>query len=132
MDHNQKISRRHIRRKRNHRIQTGLQLIDFKEQLGQMKVRTLAPLLEQANNWADGEDSIWNESDIQTVRSERDYDYHTSDRGFDRRRKRPRRNFNGDRGPDMVAAGFPDDREGRHRDDRRIQHRDNQEEAPQI
>jgi hypothetical protein len=28
----------------------GLQRIDFKEQLGQMKVRTLARLLEQANN----------------------------------------------------------------------------------
>src|ERR1041385_2511653 len=32
----------------------GLQRIDFKEQLGQMKVRTLARLLEEANSWADG------------------------------------------------------------------------------
>src|SRR4051812_2180671 len=39
----------------------GLQHIDFKEQLGQMKVRTLARLLEQANNWAAGEDSVRNE-----------------------------------------------------------------------
>src|SRR3954466_16059150 len=36
----------------------GLQHIDFKGQLGQMKVRTLAWLLEQANTWADGEDSM--------------------------------------------------------------------------
>ena len=68
----------------------GLQHIDFKEQLGQMKVRTLARLLEKANNWADGEDSVRNESEIQIARSERDYDYHTRDRGFDIRRKCPR------------------------------------------
>ena len=92
-----------------------------------MKVRTLARLLEQANNWADGEDSVRNESEIQTARSERDYDYHTSSRGFDRRRKGPRHNFYDERGPDMVAAGFPDDRDGRHRDDSRMQRRENQE-----
>src|SRR4051812_44550616 len=34
----------------------GLQRIEFKEQLGRMKVRTIARLLEQANSWADGED----------------------------------------------------------------------------
>src|SRR3954464_15482957 len=65
----------------------GLQRIEFKEQLGQMKVRTLTRLLEQANKWADGEDSMRNESEIQIARSERDYDYHTGDRGFDRMRK---------------------------------------------
>src|SRR4051812_14701089 len=48
----------------------GLQHIDFKEQLGQMKVRTLARLLEQANNMADGEDSVRNKSEIQIARSE--------------------------------------------------------------
>src|SRR4051812_48383126 len=66
----------------------GLQRIDFKEQLGQMKVRTLARLPEQVNNWAGGEDSVRNELEIKIARSERDYDYHTGDRGFDRRRKR--------------------------------------------
>src|SRR3954471_23132103 len=76
-----------------------------------MKARTLARLLEQANNWADGEDSVRNEAEIQITRSEGDYDYHTGDRGFDRRRKCLRRNFYDDRGPDMVAAGFPDDRD---------------------
>src|ERR1043165_5292388 len=73
-----------------------------------------------------------NETEIQITRSERDYDYHTGDRGFDKRRKRPRRNFYDDRGPNMVATGFPDDRNGRHRNDSRMQHRDNQEEAPQA
>src|SRR3954471_21687086 len=97
-----------------------------------MKVRTLTRLLEQANNWEDGEDSVRNKSEIQIARSERDYDYHTGDRGFDRRRKCPRRNFYDDRGPAMVVAGFPDDRYGRHRDDSRMQRRDNQEEAPQA
>src|SRR4051812_6205674 len=97
-----------------------------------MKVRTLARLLEQANNWADGEDSVRNESEVQIARSERDYDYQTGDRGFGRRRKRPRRNFYDDRGPDMVAAGFPDDRDDKHRDDSGMQCRENQEEAPQT
>ena len=40
----------------------GLQRIEFKEQLGQMKVRTLARLLEQANSWEDGEDYVCNET----------------------------------------------------------------------
>src|SRR3954470_19970481 len=51
----------------------GLQRIDFKEQLGQMKVRTLGRLLKQAKNWADREDFVRNESEIQIARSERDY-----------------------------------------------------------
>ena len=89
-------------------------------------------LLKQANNWADGEDSVRNESEFQIARLERDYDYNTGDRGFDRRRKRLRRNFYDDRGPDMVAAGFPDDRDGTHRNENRMQRRDNQEEAPQA
>src|SRR3954462_62304 len=109
----------------------GLQRIEFKEQLGQMKVRTLARLLELANNWADGEDSVRNETEIHTARPEHDYDYHIGDRGADRRRKRPRRSFYDDRGPDMVAAGFQDDRTGRYRDDSRTRRRDNPEDAPQ-
>ena len=40
----------------------GLQRIEFKEQLRQMKVQTLAWLLEQANSWADGEYSVRNET----------------------------------------------------------------------
>ena len=57
-----------------------------------MKVRTLARLLELANSWADGEDSVRNETETFAARSEHDYDYNR-DRGADRRRKRPRRNF---------------------------------------
>src|SRR4051812_34672875 len=98
----------------------GLQRIDFKEQLGHMKVRTLVRFLEQANNWADGEDSIRNESDIHSARPRHKYDYYTGDRGYARRRKHPRRNFYDDKGPDMVAAGLPDDRCGRHQDDNRM------------
>ena len=109
----------------------GLQRVEFKEQLRQMKVRTLARLLELANSWADGEDSVRNETETHTARSEYDYDYN-GDRGADRRRKRPRRNFYDDRGPDMVAAGFPDDRNGRHHDDNRPQRRDNLEDEPQT
>ena len=99
----------------------GLQRIEFKEQLGQMKVRTLARLLELANSWADGEDSVRNEAEAHIARSEHDYDYYNGDRGVDRRRKRSRRSFCDDRGPDMVAAGFLDDRNSRHRDDNRPQ-----------
>src|SRR4051812_25325689 len=97
-----------------------------------MKVQTLAWLLELANSWADGEDSVRNETEIHAARSEHDYDYHNGDRGLDRRRKRPRCSFYDDRGPDMVAASFPDDRDGRHRDDSRTQRRDNPEDAPQA
>src|SRR3954462_7643333 len=96
-----------------------------------MKVRTLARRLELDNIWADGEDSVRNETETHTARSEYDYDYN-GDRGDDRRRKRPRRNFYNDRGPDMVAAGFSDDRNGRHRDDNRPQRRDNPEDEPQA
>src|ERR1041384_4422940 len=95
-----------------------------------MKVRTLARLLELANSWADGEDSVRNETETFTARLEHDYDYN-GDRGADRRRKQPRRNFYDDRGTDMVAAGFPDDRNGRRRDDSRPPRRDNLEDEPQ-
>ena len=87
----------------------GLQRMEFKEKLGQMKVRTLARLLEQANSWADGEDSVRKETKTHIARSEHDYDYHNGERGPDRRRKRPRRSFYDDRGPDLVVAGFLDD-----------------------
>src|SRR4051812_6521652 len=97
-----------------------------------MKVRTLARLLELANSWADGEDSVRNETEIHVARSEHDYDHNNGDRGFDRRRKRPRRNFYDNRGPDMVAAGFPDDKDGIHCDDSRVQRRDNPEEALHV
>src|SRR3954465_14806673 len=97
-----------------------------------MKVLTLTWLLEQANNWANREDFVHNETEILIAHSERDYDYHTGDRGLGRRRKRPRRSFYEDRGPDMVAAGFPDDRDGRLHDDSRMQCRDNHEDAPQA
>ena len=106
----------------------GLQRIDFKEQLGQLKVRTLTQLLEHTNNWADGEDSKHNEADTPTTRGDPDYDYYGGDRGFDRRRKRLRHNFYDDRGPDMVATGFPSDRDGRPRDNNRTPRRENQDE----
>jgi len=97
-----------------------------------MKVRTLARLLELANSWADGEDSVRNEIEIHTARSKHDYDYYNGDRGADQRRKRPRRSFYDDRGPDMVAAGIPDDQNGRHSNDNRPQRRDNPEDEPQV
>ena len=84
----------------------GLQRIEFKEQLGKMKVRALARLLELANSWADGEDSVRNETEINTAHSEHDCDYHNGDRGADRRRKRPRRSFYDDRGPEMAGTAM--------------------------
>src|SRR3954471_24954993 len=95
-----------------------------------MKVRTLARLLELANSWEDGEDSVRNETETHTARSEYDYDYN-GDRGSNRRRKRPRRNFYDDRGPDMVATGFPNGRNGRRLDDSRPPNRANPEDEPQ-
>src|SRR3954470_9035572 len=58
----------------------GLQRIEFKEQLGQMKVRTLAQLLELANSWADGKDSVRNKTETFVARSEHEYDSN-GDRG---------------------------------------------------
>ena len=93
----------------------GLQRVTFREQLGQLKVKTLSQLLEHANNWADGEDSIRNELNISPDRDDREYEpegSHGGGRNFNRRKKRPRRNYNDDRGLEMVVAGFPNDREG--------------------
>lgn len=61
------------------------------------------------------------------TRTDHDYDYYDGDRGVNRRRKRPRRNFYDDRGLDMVVAGFPGDRDGRHRDNNIMQRRYNPE-----
>src|SRR3954463_9642978 len=105
----------------------GLQHVEFKERLGEMKVRTLPRLLELANSWADGKDSVRNETEVHATRSDHDYDYHNGDR----RRKRPRRNFYDDRGPDMVAVGFPEDRDGSPRNDSRMHRWDKPEDAPQ-
>ena len=49
-----------------------------------MKACTLARLLELANSWADGEDSVRNEAETPAARSEHDYDYYNGDRGVDR------------------------------------------------
>src|SRR4051812_44444467 len=117
MDHTQKLSRGHIRRKRNRRIQEGLathQLQGATWANEGPNTRKTSRASQQLGRWRR---LVRKESEIQTARSERDY--HTSERGFDRRIKCTRRNLYDDRGPDMVAAGFPDDREGRHRDDRR-------------
>src|ERR1044072_7079624 len=95
-----------------------------------MKVRTLARLLELANSWADGEDSVRNETETFAARSEHDYDYN-GDRGIDRRRKRSRQNFYDDRGPDMVTAGYPNEGSDRRRDEGKPHNRKNPEGEPQ-
>lgn len=70
----------------------GLLRINIKEELGRLKPKTVSELLEHANRWVDGEDSILNEQCQQTHEDE-DLDQQTSyghGRGFDRRRKRLR------------------------------------------
>ena len=109
----------------------GLQRTTFKEQPRQLKVRTLSQILEYANSWADGEDSIRNEVNVPSTRDDHDYDgYYADDRSFDRRNKRPKHNFYDDEGVEMVTAGFPDDRDGRRRDDNRPPRRDSHDDAP--
>src|SRR3954466_11721672 len=51
----------------------GFQRVEFKERLGEMKVRTLPRLLELANSCADGEDSVRNETEVHATRSDQDY-----------------------------------------------------------
>jgi hypothetical protein len=82
----------------------GLIRRDFKEELGRCKPKTIDHLMNLANEWANGEDSIVApKSRRRSV--ERDIDakdqFHTSSR------KKGRRNrYDGADATDMVAAGY--------------------------
>lgn len=74
----------------------GLRRTDSKEELGRLKPRAVAHLMEIANRWADGEDSIRNEHNLSPDQEDMDAQYLTDggrryDRNGERRRKRKNR-----------------------------------------
>src|SRR3954466_6112093 len=79
----------------------GVKRPDFKEELGRVKPKTLDHLMDIANRWADGEDSI------HRAQSEEEDDY---GRRRERCSKRRSRIYDDRDGPDMIAAGYADRR----------------------
>jgi hypothetical protein len=84
----------------------GVKRQDFKEELGQVKPKTLDHLMDIANKWADGEDSV------HRAHSDEEDDY---GRRRERRSKRRSRVYDDRDGPDMVAAGYADRRNENNR-----------------
>src|SRR4051812_24704529 len=79
---------------------------DFKEELGRVKPKTLDHLMDIANRWADGKDSI------HRAQSEEQDDY---GRQRERRSKRRSRIYDDRDGSDMVATGYTDRRNDANR-----------------
>src|SRR3954469_14165503 len=79
----------------------GARCLDFKEELGCVKPKTLDHLMDIANRWADGEDSI------HRAQLEEEDDY---SRRRESRSKRRSRVYDDRDGPDMVASGYADRR----------------------
>ena len=75
----------------------GVKRQDFKEELGRVKPKTLDHLMDIANRWADGEDSL-----------HREYSDEEDDYGCRRERHRNLRSriYDDRDGPDMVATGY--------------------------
>src|SRR3954467_4849937 len=84
----------------------GVKRQDFKEELGRVKPKTLDHLMDVANRWADGEDSV------HRAHSEEEDDY---GRRHESRSKRRSRVYDDRDGPDMVAAGYTDRRSNGNR-----------------
>jgi hypothetical protein len=75
----------------------GIKRPDFKQELGRVKPKTLDHLMDIANRWADGEDSVHRAH----LDEEDDYG-----RIRERRSKRKSRVYDDRDGPDMVATGY--------------------------
>ena len=84
----------------------GVRRIELREELGRSKPKTIEHLMEIANRWADGEDSI------HRAQSDEEDDY---DRRRERRSKRRSRVYDDRDGPDMVVAGYADRRNDANR-----------------
>src|SRR4051812_8154704 len=79
----------------------GVKRPDFKDELGRVKPKTLDHLMDIANRWADGEDSV------HRAHSDEEDDY---GRRCECRSKQRSRVYDDRDGPDMVAAGYTDRR----------------------
>src|SRR3954469_25287087 len=106
MVQHQELRNAHLRTEGHHAFRDGVKRQDFKEELGSVKPNTLDHLMDIANRWADGEDSI------HRAQSEEEDDY---GRRRERRIKRRLRVYDDRDGPDMVAAGYADHRNNAHR-----------------
>ena len=98
----------------------GLRRQEFKEELGRVKPKTIGHLMDIANRWADGEDSLHRNRARSPDDDDADARYPTDtgrrrDRNSDRRRKRKDRGYDEADGTEMIAAGFADKRDDENR-----------------
>ena len=92
----------------------GLRRRELKEELGRRRPKTVAQLMDIANEWANGEDYM--RSDRSRGPDDREYPQDSGrNRGYDHRKKRKYPNYDANELADMVAAGFHNDREGNRR-----------------
>src|SRR3954469_20470952 len=106
MVQHQELRNAHLRTEGHHAFRDGVKRQDFKEELGRVKPKTLDHLMDIANRWADGEDSV------HRAQSEEEDDYV---RQRERRKKRRPRVYDDRDGPDKVAAGYADRRNDANR-----------------
>ena len=95
----------------------GLRRVELKEELGRVKPTSTAHLMEIANRWADGEDSL-HTNHARSYDDDADARY-TEDpdrrHDHDRRRKRKSRSYDAADGTEMMAAGFAKKRDSDNR-----------------
>ena len=98
----------------------GVYRLELKETLGRVKPKTIVHLMQIANEWADGEDSILNERGEGPAETGDQGTW--SRRNNDRRRKRKMRAYDENDGAELVAACFPGSHEQRNCADSRYEH----------
>ena len=84
----------------------GVRRMELREELGRSKPQTIDHLMEIANRWADGEDSVKNR-----VHSDEEAEL---ERRHDRRSKRRMRVYDDRDDVNMVTAGYADRRDDNH------------------
>jgi len=88
---------------------------ELKEELRRAKPKTIKQLMEIANRWADGEDSVRTDRDYVLDNKEPEAQYDSgrrSSRNSDRRKRHKSRGHDGSEQAEFVAAQFPSGREG--------------------
>ena len=90
----------------------GIRRRELKEELGRVKPKTIAHLMDIANSWADGEDAVHNSRNRSRSPDEDDAE---GSRRRDRRRKRKDRGYDDADGTEFVGAGFAGKRDGENR-----------------
>ena len=92
-------------------FRNGLRRKDLREPLGRERVRMVSHLMEIANTWADGEESVHDDhpqslkdDDVDALYANEGGRRYTRDAG--QRRKRKNRGYD-EMEPEMVAAEFP-------------------------